>query len=53
MIDPLDLFFDAARRHVERPAVIEPDGTVTYENLLGRVRRLAHAIAQTGQPHPA
>jgi amino acid adenylation domain-containing protein len=44
-----DDFEAAARRHANRPAVVEPDGTmVTYADLERRSRAIAAFLAETG-----
>ncbi len=52
MIDVVDLFLKVAHQHGQRHAIIESAGVTTYDNLLMRVQRLAHAIANIGEPHP-
>jgi long-chain acyl-CoA synthetase len=42
------MFFAVARRHAARPAVVERDAVVTYEELEARVLALAAALAARG-----
>ena len=42
------LFAEQARRHPERPAVTDPEGTTTYGELAYAVRRLAARLRESG-----
>jgi acyl-CoA synthetase (AMP-forming)/AMP-acid ligase II len=41
-------FYEIAASHPERPAVLGPDGTVTYGELHAQVNRLSHALRGLG-----
>ncbi|MCQ4160537.1 AMP-binding protein [Roseomonas sp. GC11] len=48
---PIDFFFRAARQHPARPAIISPEGTLTYAALERRVRSAAAGMLRI-DPRP-